>query len=358
MSTDNIRTVNPQSAIAAIKTALKVRRPVMLHGAPGIGKSDIIHQIGKELNRPVIDIRLALYDPSDIKGFPYFDPKSQSMKWAPSSELPKDEFSNAIVFYDELVSAAPAVQAAAYQLILNRRVGEYHLPEGADQIAAGNRASDRGVVYKMPAPLANRFIHLELKVDVDQWIDWALAKGLHKDVVGYVSHMKQDLFTFDPKSSGHAFATPRTWEFVSQILAMEDEIGEETALDLISGTIGDGLAVKHSAFRKHSAKLPKAMDILEGKVDKLETKEVGALYSLVISLAYELRELHQKKHPRFWEFMDTAFDFQMKNMQVELNIMSAKTLLKNFGVPIEPDKMKNFDKFYDKFGKYIFATVS
>ena len=103
-------------------------------------------------------------------------------------------------------------------------------------------------------------------MDVDQWIDWALAKGLHKDVVGYVSHMKQDLFTFDPKSSGHAFATPRTWEFVSQILAMEDEIGEETALDLISGTIGDGLAVKHSAFRKHAAKLPKAMDVLEGKV--------------------------------------------------------------------------------------------
>jgi len=126
MSAENIRTVTPKSAIAAIKTALKVRRPVMIHGAPGIGKSDIIHQIGKELNRPVIDIRLALYDPSDIKGFPYFDPKSQSMKWAASSELPKDEFSNAIVFYDELVSAAPAVQGAAYKLILNRRVGEYH----------------------------------------------------------------------------------------------------------------------------------------------------------------------------------------------------------------------------------------
>jgi hypothetical protein len=354
---ETLRTVSPKSAVSAIKTAIKVKRPIMLHGAPGIGKSDIMHQIGADSNRPVIDIRLALYDPSDLKGFPYFDPNTKTMKWAQSSELPTGEFSNAIIFLDELVSAAPSVQAAAYQLVLNRKIGEYNLPEGVDIVAAGNRASDRGVVYKMPAPLANRFVHLELKVDVDEWIEWAANKGLHKDVVGYISHAKQDLFTFDPKSSGHAFATPRTWEFVSQILAMEDEIGEETALDLISGTIGDGLAIKHSAFRKHAAKLPKAMDVLTGLITEVKTKEVGALYSLVISLAYELRELHQKKHPKFWQYMDTAFDFQMKNMQVELNIMSAKTLLKTFGVPIEPDKMKNFDKFYEKFGKYIFATV-
>lgn len=354
---ESIRTVTPQSAMAAIKTALKVRRPIMLHGAPGIGKSDIIYQIGKELNRPVIDIRLALYDPSDIKGFPYFDPKSQTMKWAASSELPTDEFSNAIVFYDELVSAAPAVQAAAYQLILNRRVGEYRLPEGADQVAAGNRASDRGVVYKMPAPLANRFVHLELKVDVDQWIEWALNKGIHKDVVGYISHAKQDLFTFNPKSSGHAFATPRTWEFVSQILAMEDEIGEETALDLISGTIGDGLAVKHSAFRKHASKLPKAMDVLEGNVKKLETKEVGALYSLIISIGYELQIAHTKKNPKYHEYMNTALEFMMKHMQDELNIMAAKTLMKTLQCPIIPDKLKCFDEFYKRFGKYIFTNV-
>jgi hypothetical protein len=354
---ESIRTVSPTAAVAAIKTALKVKRPIMLHGAPGIGKSDIIHQIGADTNRPVIDIRLALYDPSDLKGFPYFDPESKSMKWAPSSELPRDEFSNAIIFLDELVSAAPSVQAAAYQLILNRRVGEYVLPDNVDIVAAGNRVSDRGVVYKMPAPLSNRFIHLELKVNVDEWIDWALKKGLHKDVVGYISHMKQDLFTFDPKSSGHAFATPRTWEFVSQILSMEDEIGEETAINLISGTIGDGLAVKYLAFRKHSAKLPKAMDILEGKVFKLETKDVSALYSLVVSICYELRELYEKKHPNFWQYVDRAFEFQMEHMQVELNIMGVKTLLQNFNIPLDNSKMKSFDKFYEKYGKYIFTTV-
>ena len=209
----------------------------------------------------------------------------------------------------------------------------------------------------MPSPLANRFVHLELKVDVDEWIDWALAKGLHRDVVGYISHMKQDLFTFDPKSSCHAFATPRTWEFVSQFLQNEEDMGEETALDLISGTIGDGLALKHSAYRKSAAKLPRAMDVLEGKVKKVDTKEIGALYSLVISLAYELKEIHEKKDKNYWKYMDACFEFQMENMPVELNIMSAKTLLKNFNVPIEPDKMKSFNTFFDKYGKYIFATV-
>lgn len=354
---ETIRALTPSSLFKAVKVAINANRPVMIYSAPGCGKSDIVHQIGKELNRPVIDIRLALYDPSDLKGFPYFDPDSKSMKWAPSSELPTDPNSNAILFLDELVSAAPSTQAAAYQLVLNRRIGEYVLPKNVVIIGAGNRSSDRGVVYKMPSPLSNRFIHLELKVDVDEWIEWALSNGLHKDVVGYISHQKQDLFTFDPKSSSHAFATPRTWEFVSQILTQEDVFGEETALDLISGTIGDGLAIKHNAFRKSSAKLPKAMDVLTGKVTKLETKEIGALYSLVISLAYELKEVHSKKDPNYWKFMDACFSFQMDNMPVELNIMSAKTLLKNFNVPIEPDKMKTFEKFYKEYGKYIFATV-
>lgn len=354
---DNIRTVTPSSVAKAVKVAINAKRPIMIYSAPGCGKSDIIHQIGEELNRPVIDIRLALYDPSDLKGFPYYDPQTSSMKWAPSSELPTDPDSNAILFLDELVSAAPSTQAAAYQLVLNRKIGEYHLPKNVVIVAAGNRASDRGVVYKMPSPLANRFIHLELKVDVDEWVTWALKKGLHKDVVGYISHQKQDLFTFDPKSSSHAFATPRTWDFVSQILDQEDSIGEETGLDLISGTIGDGLAIKFNAYRKSSAKLPKAIDILKGNVKTIETKEIGALYSLVISLAYELKEVHEKKNPEYWKYLDNCFDFQMTNMPVELNIMSAKTLLKNFNVPIEPDKMKNFERFYKEYGKYIFVTI-
>ena len=117
------------------------------------------------------------------------------------AELPTDPKSNAIVFLDELNSAAPAVQAAAYQLILNRRVGQYHLPEGVSIVAAGNRESDKGVTYRMPAPLANRFVHVELRVDFEDWLQWATNQHIHADVVGYCTFAKQDLYDFDPRGS-------------------------------------------------------------------------------------------------------------------------------------------------------------
>ena len=167
------RTVSPQEAKTAITHCLTLKRPVMVWGAPGIGKSDIVKQIGTDAKREVIDIRLPLWEPTDIKGIPFFNSKSNTMEWAPPAELPSDPKSKAILFLDELNSAPPSVQAAAYQLILNRRVGTYKLPEGVSIVAAGNRETDKGVTYRMPAPLANRFVHLEMRVDFDDWSMWA-----------------------------------------------------------------------------------------------------------------------------------------------------------------------------------------
>ena len=171
------RTVSPQEAKTAITHCLALKRPVMVWGAPGIGKSDIVKQIGNDAKREVIDIRLPLWEPTDIKGIPFFNSKSNTMEWAPPAELPSDPKSKAILFLDELNSAPPSVQAAAYQLILNRRVGTYKLPEGVSIVAAGNRETDKGVTYRMPAPLANRFVHLEMRVDFEDWSMWATEKS-------------------------------------------------------------------------------------------------------------------------------------------------------------------------------------
>jgi hypothetical protein len=349
------RTVTPNSAIKSILACIRARRPVMLHGAPGIGKSEIIFQIGEILKRPVIDIRLALYDPSDIKGFPYFDPVSKTMKWASSSELPLDEDSKAIIFLDEIVSAPPAVQGAAYQLILNRKIGEYNLPEGVDIVAAGNRVNDRGLVYKMPSPLSNRFIHLELRTDADEWIKHAVKKNFNKNVIAYISHCKQDLFTFDPKVNTNAFATPRSWKFVSDFLDIDDN-EDEILMDLISGTIGDGLAIKFTSFLKNTVALPKAIDILDKKVTSFETQEIGAKYSLMYSLIYELNNSYIKKKINFLDHYDTLLEFCMNNMPVELTIMGVSMLLNTFQIPMETDKLENFDKFYSKYSKYLIST--
>ena len=352
----SVRQVGPKNAKKAIDKAIQKRRPVFLWGPPGIGKSDIVKQIGDSAKREVIDVRLALWEPTDIKGIPYYNADQGKMVWAPPSELPTDPESTAIIFLDELNSAAPAVQAAAYQLILNRRVGTYELPKGVDVVAAGNREGDRGVTYRMPAPLANRFVHLEAKVDFDDWQDWATLNKVHPEVVGYVGFAKQDLYDFDPKSASKAFATPRSWSFVSDLLT-DDDTDTETLTNLISGAIGDGLAGKFMAHRKIAGKLPKAGDILDGKVKDLQIKEVSAMYSLTVSLCYELKDRAEKK-TKDWDGMaDNFFRYMMDNFPTELVVMGAKTALTNYDLPLDATKMKSFDEFHKRFGKYVLSAM-
>jgi MoxR-like ATPase len=233
------RTVNSIQARKALLQAFKVQRPVFLWGPPGIGKSELVEGITEELGGLMIDLRLGQMEPTDIRGIPFYNKEIGKMDWAPPIDLPDEETASqypvVVLFLDELNSAAPSVQAAAYQLILNRRVGKYRLPKNVVMVAAGNRESDKGVTYRMPTPLANRFIHLEMKTDFAAYQIWAVQNKIHQDVVGYLSFAKQDLYDFDSKSSSRAFATPRTWTFVSELL-QNDDGDDETLTNLIAGT--------------------------------------------------------------------------------------------------------------------------
>ena len=350
------RTVGPKGAKKALGKAFSSKQPLFIWGPPGIGKSDVIKQLGPELNAHVIDVRLSLWEPTDIKGIPYFDSNDGTMRWAPPSELPNEEMSKEhkqiILFLDEMNSAAPAVQAAAYQLILNRRVGTYKLPENVVIVAAGNREGDKGVTYKMPAPLANRFVHLEMQVDWEDWFEWATENKVHKDVVGFLSFAKRDLYDFDPRSSSRAFATPRSWAFVSNLLK-DDDCDENTLADLVCGSVGEGTAVKFMAHRKIASKMPNPSDILSGKVVKMESKEISAMYSLTISLCYELKDASEKKAKNWNDQVNNFFEFMMKNFETELVIMGTKLALSSYKLPLDPDEIKCFDEFHAKFGKYI-----
>jgi len=353
------RQVTPNGAKKSIKRAFKKKRPLFLWGPPGIGKSDIIGQITNELGKShLIDIRLSLWDPTDIKGMPYYSEQDNTMKWAPPAELPTEEFAAqfdfVVVFLDEMNSAAPAVQAAAYQLILNRRVGQYKLPDNVLIVAAGNRDADKGVTYRMPAPLANRFVHLELTVDFDDWFAWAVANDIHRDVVGYLTFSKKDLYDFDPKSSSRSFATPRSWSFVSELL--EDDDDESTTTDLVSGAVGEGLAVKFSAHRKVASSMPNPTDILDGKVKELKTKEISAMYSLTVSLCYELKEASDKNDKKFDAKVNNFLRFAMDNFDTELVVMGIKLALTQYGLPIDPDEVECFDEFHERYGRYITAA--
>jgi hypothetical protein len=354
------RTVGPKGAKKSLRKAFKNQRPIFLWGPPGIGKSDIIKQLGKELEAYVIDVRLSLWEPTDIKGIPFFNANTNTMEWAPPSELPSKEFAKnhkqIILFMDEMNSAAPSVQAAAYQLVLNRRVGTYELPDNVVMVAAGNRETDKGVTYRMPAPLANRFVHLEMQVDWDDYFDWAAENKIHKDVVGFLTFSKKDLYDFDPKSSSRAFATPRSWSFVSELLH-DDDTDDSTLTDLVSGSVGEGLAVKFMAHRKIASKMPDPRDILSGKVTKMESKEISAMYSLTVSLCYELKDSCDKNAKDWNKQVNHFFSFMMTNFETELVIMGTKLALSTYKLPLDPDEIECFDDFHAKFGKYIAAAT-
>ena len=355
-----VRQVSPNNAKKSILRAFNKQRPLFIWGPPGIGKSDIVSQISEDIDAYMIDVRLSLWEPTDIKGVPYYAANDNTMKWAPPAELPDakmaKKYKKIILFLDEMNSAAPAVQAAAYQLILNRRVGTYKLPDNVLIVAAGNREADKGVTYRMPAPLANRFVHLELKVDFDDWFSWAVKNNIHEDVVGYLTFAKKDLYDFDPKSPSRSFATPRSWSFVSELL--EDDDDENTTTDLVSGAVGEGLAVKFMAHRKVASKLPQPIDILDGKVKELETKEISAMYSLTVSLCYELKEACDKKDKKFDTKVNNFLRFAMDNFDTELVVMGIKLALTQYSLPIDPDEVECFDEFHNRFGKYIQAAQS
>jgi hypothetical protein len=355
------RTVTAVGARKAIKKCFAKKRPLFLWGPPGIGKSEVVADITRELGGLMIDLRLGQMDPTDIRGIPFYNKEKNVMDWAPPIDLPDADtaaqYPVVVLFLDEMNSAAPAVQAAAYQLVLNRRVGKYVLPDNVVLVAAGNRESDKGVTYRMPTPLANRFVHLEMRVDFPVWQEWAVLNDIHKDVIGYLSFAKQDLYDFDAKSASRSFATPRSWTFVSELLADED-VDETTYTDLIAGAVGEGLAVKFMAHRKIAGKMPKPEDILSGKVKDLQIKEVSAMYSLVISMCYELKGAIERKvaDKQFHEMSDNFFAYMMANFETELVVMGARIALTTYNLPFQPTKLKNFDEFHQRYGKYILSA--
>jgi hypothetical protein len=321
----------------------------------------MVNQVAAEWpNSAVVDLRMALMDPTDIKGVPYYSAGDNTMKWATPSELPSEQFSKeydiVFLFLDELNSAPPAVQAAAYQLILNRKVGQYKLPDNVVLIAAGNRMGDKGVTYRMPSPLANRFMHLEIRVDFEDWEQWAISNQVHPHVVGFLKQFKGDLFSFDPTQHDRAFATPRTWSFVSDML--DDDMPDSANTDMVAGLVGEGMAIKFMSHRKHAADLPAPEDVLSGKVTTFKSKEVSAAYAMVVSLCYELRTRYEAgkragKLDDFNKSADNWLGFMMSNFEPEMVIMGAHTVLKNYKVVFDRKKMTNFPEFFKRYANLL-----
>jgi|TARA_B110000908_G_scaffold170557_1_gene230504 hypothetical protein len=363
MSETQSRTVRLSECRKYVKHHAKKKRPMMIWGPPGIGKSDLVAGVCSEYpNSYLIDVRLPLWEPTDIKGIPYYNAKENNMTWAAPSELPTEEFAakydTIFLFLDELNGGAPAVQAAAYQLILNRKVGTYKLPDNVVIVAAGNRETDKGVTYRMPKPLANRFVHYEIRVDFEDWLTWATNNDISPDVVGYLTFSKSDLYNFDPSSNERSFATPRSWAFVSELLDDVEDFSDEEITDMVSGAIGEGTALKFKAHRAVASKLPNPTLILKGEVTTLKTKEISAMYSLSTSMAYELKAVYDQigrdvTKEEFDGMLDNVLGFMMKNFDPEMIIMATRLVFVQYGVTANLRKMSNWPEFMKNYGHLI-----
>lgn len=248
--------------------------PLFLWGGPGIGKSSVIKQAAEEEGVNCIDIRLVLLDPTDLRGLPI--PEDGKARWLPPSFLPRE--GKGVIFLDELNCAAPLVQNSGLQLCLDRRIGEYVLPDGYCIIAAGNREME-AFVHRMSPPLLNRFLHLEFDVDNDEWARWAVRNNIAPQVIGLLTKFRPELiYKFEPQKK--SYPTPRSWQFASQII--QNKVPEELRFELIKGCVGEGAAIELNTYMKIWSQLPDLDEILGGK-DTIPTS-IDLIYACCVGL--------------------------------------------------------------------------
>ncbi len=252
--------MKPSQLKSALIHLTAKQRPAFIWGPPGVGKSDIVREVAEHRKIELRDVRLSLMDPTDLKGLPIISGTGakKQVSWAAPDFLPTK--GKGILFLDELVSAPQSVQAASYQLILNRRIGDYELPEGWSVLAAGNRAGDRAVVHTMPSALANRFVHIDFDVDPEDWSLWAAQNGVSDLTRGFIRFRPDLLHKFDAAANPRAFPTPRSWVFCDDVI--QSNLSADTELELIRGTVGEGAAIEYIAHIKLAQDLPTVDEIL------------------------------------------------------------------------------------------------
>ncbi len=301
--------------------------PVMMWGPPGVGKSQMVSEVAAKHGVPVIDIRLSQMEPSDLRGIPFRT--GESVDWAVPAILPNAtrHGEKGILFLDEITSAPPSVSAAAYQLILDRRLGAYEVPPGWAIFAAGNRQGDRGVTYAMPAPLANRFSHFEVEANLDDWSQWAYENNIDDRLIGFLRFRPELLFDFDPSRNPTAFPTPRSWEFAHRAL---QKFGDQPNLlgPALAACVGQAAGIEFSAYLANLSRMPDLDAIVEGRPAEVP-RDTDLQYAVAAALV--ARAIRNKNGGNLKEMLGHILDYAAKFPLKEMGVMLVSDIHRNIG---------------------------
>ena len=254
----------------------------------------------------------------------------------------------AILALEEFNSAPPSVMAAAYQLILDRRLGDYCVPDGVMLLAMGNRDSDKGVTFKLPKPVANRFVHVEMVEHIDDWLAWSVVAGIHPDIVGYLARWPSKLLDFQPDSPVHSFATPRSWEMVSKIVSRP--MSADVTRALVCGAIGTAIGTEFLLHRQFMEDMPDAQSILDGRTTRFRPKNpqhaTQIAYSTAVQLLYLLKEKNSTEERKQWyEQADRALGYMMDFFAPEVVVVAMRIGMLTYGLRFSSEHMPHFVEF-------------
>lgn len=281
-----------QSALSKVISS-GIKHSVFLWGPPGIGKSSVVKKVTKDNDLRLIDLRISQLAPTDIRGLPYVE--DGLAKFAPPSFLPQE--GEGVLFVDEFNMASPSMMGIAQQLILDRQVGDYTVPDGWFIVAAGNRTEDRAAVSQMPAPVANRFIHFNVESDLSSWKEYAIQNGVNEQIISFLNFRPQLLFDFNKNAT--AWPSPRSWDFANSLLS----IGLE-----VDAAVGDGTAAEFYAYQSIYSRLPDVDAVLNG--EKVEVpKEPSLMFAVCGALVARAKSATAFFNAAKWLIGGTTEDY-------------------------------------------------
>lgn len=332
-----------QISISQAKTSvmriLKAGLVPNLLSSPGLGKSALIREIAKENNLKLIDCRLSQLDATGLLGFPTINPERTRSNYAPPEYFPLEGdiipsgYSGYLLFFDEMNSAPQSVQIAAYQIILDRAIGTHNIHKNVAMVCAGNLMTDRAIVNKMSTAMQSRLVHLEIKVDVDDWVWWATKNKIDHRVIGFIKFRPELLHKFSPDHKDNTFPCPRTWHFVSKLIINEPNITEDF-LSVLQGSIGKGVALELFTFLNIYTKLPSIQEIISNPTTTSVPQEPSHKYAVSSLISSHMNIDNAIQCMEYVERL--PIEFQVITLQSILklnpelrNVISVKVWLRN-----------------------------